>query len=49
MTKKIITRLKDRRKARKKLLYINGISVPLDRSLWTDDLELEIAAARARF
>ncbi len=49
MTKKIITRLKDRRKARKNLLYINGISVPRDRSLWTDDLEREIAAARARW
>ena len=49
MTKKIITRLKERRKARKNLLYINGIHVPRERSEWTDDLEREIASWRARW
>ena len=49
MTKKIITRLKERRKARKNTMYINGISVPRDRQQWTDDLEREITAARARY
>ena len=49
MTNKIFTQIKQRRDTRKKMVYINGVNVPHDRRLWTDDLEREIAIYRARF
>lgn len=46
---KLIKRMKQRRQHRNNNLVINGIHVPRDRKQWTDDLEREIAAARARW
>ena len=46
---KRMKRMKQQRQQRNNNLVINGIHVPRDRKQWTDDLEREIIAARARY
>ena len=47
MAKKIMERISKRKRNRKHMNQINGIYVPKDRKLWTDDLEREMLRARS--
>ena len=49
MAKKIMSRIRKRRDNRKNMIQINGIYVPRDRKMWTDDLEREMLRARSGF
>lgn len=49
MIKNVIKQLAKRRHRNKHFVRYNGIYVPTDRNLWTDDLERELAKARSRF
>ena len=49
MLKNMIKHLAVRRNRNQHFTRYNGVYVPKDRNLWTDDLERELAKARNRF
>jgi len=49
MIKNVIKQLAKRRSRSKHFTRYNGVYVPKDRNLWTDDLERELIKARNRF
>ena len=49
MIKNVIKHLAMRRSRNQHFVKYNGVYVPKDRNLWTDDLERELIKARNRF
>ncbi len=49
MLKNMIKQLAKRRSRNQHFTRYNGVYVPKDRRLWTDDLERELIKARTRF
>ena len=49
MIKNVIKHLAMRRSRNQHFVKYNGVYVPKDRNLWTDDLERELTKARNRF